>query len=152
MTHHTLVHKFIPIPTAMKIPDAKAAVEKEWKKLETIPAWQLDTVMSKRRLFWKHTETKRKSILLHWWTTSPQKRGVRTQIKEVRRQCRAPGGHCKRRLWTLRSIHWTRLVCVSDDGSKDHGPCCKITRLWRTSSWRSICPHWGEDGRCSWIA
>ena len=25
---------------AMKIPDAKAAVDKEWKKLETIPAWQ----------------------------------------------------------------------------------------------------------------
>ena len=26
----------------MKILDAKAAVDKEWKKLETIPAWQLE--------------------------------------------------------------------------------------------------------------
>ena len=34
--HHNLVHKFIPMPQAMKIPDAKAAVDKEWKKLETI--------------------------------------------------------------------------------------------------------------------
>ena len=34
MTHYNLVHKFIPIPQAMKIPDAKAAVDKEWKKLE----------------------------------------------------------------------------------------------------------------------
>ena len=25
-----------------EIPDAKAAVDKEWKKLETIPAWQLE--------------------------------------------------------------------------------------------------------------
>ena len=27
-SHHNLVHKFIPMPQAMKIPDAKAAVEK----------------------------------------------------------------------------------------------------------------------------
>ena len=32
MTHCNLVHKFIPMPQAMKIPDAKAAVDKEWKK------------------------------------------------------------------------------------------------------------------------
>ena len=28
------MHKFIPIPEAMKIPDAKAAVDKKWEKLE----------------------------------------------------------------------------------------------------------------------
>ena len=28
------VHKFIPMPQAMKIPAAKAAVDKEWEKLE----------------------------------------------------------------------------------------------------------------------
>ena len=28
MTHHNSVHKFIPMPQAMKIPDAKAAVDK----------------------------------------------------------------------------------------------------------------------------
>ena len=36
------------MPQAMKIPEAKAAVDKEWKKLETIPAWQLDKVKSKK--------------------------------------------------------------------------------------------------------
>ena len=35
MTHYNLVHNFILLPQAMKIPDAKAAVDKEWKKLET---------------------------------------------------------------------------------------------------------------------
>ena len=30
--HYNLVHKFIPMPQAMKIPDAKAAVDKELKK------------------------------------------------------------------------------------------------------------------------
>ena len=36
--HYNLVHKFIPMSQVMKIPDAKAAVDKEWKKLETLPA------------------------------------------------------------------------------------------------------------------
>ena len=31
--HYNLVHKFIPLPQAMKIPAAKAAVDKEWEKL-----------------------------------------------------------------------------------------------------------------------
>ena len=35
---YNLVHKFIPMPHAMKIPSAKAAVDKEWEKLEKIPA------------------------------------------------------------------------------------------------------------------
>ena len=48
MIHHNLVHKFIPMPQAMKIPDAKAAVDKEWKKLETIPEWQPEKVKIKR--------------------------------------------------------------------------------------------------------
>ena len=48
MTHRNLVHKFIPVTHAMKIPDAKAAVDKEWKKLETIPAWDLGKVNSKK--------------------------------------------------------------------------------------------------------
>ena len=29
MSHYNLVHKFIPMPQVMKIPDAKAAVDKE---------------------------------------------------------------------------------------------------------------------------
>ena len=38
MTHYNLVHKFIPMPQAMKIPDAKAAVDKEWKKARDKPS------------------------------------------------------------------------------------------------------------------
>ena len=34
----------------------------------------------------------------------------------------------------------------------DHGCCCKITRLWWTSSWCSICLHPGKIGGCSKIA
>ena len=38
LQHYHLVHKFIPMPQAMKIPAAKAAVDKEREKLEKISA------------------------------------------------------------------------------------------------------------------
>ena len=50
MSDCKLVHKFIPMLQVMKIPDAKAAVDKEWKKLETIPARQLEKVRSKKEV------------------------------------------------------------------------------------------------------
>ena len=49
-TQYSLVHKFIPMSQAMKIPDAKAAVVKEWEKLENILAWQLTKVRSKKEV------------------------------------------------------------------------------------------------------
>ena len=49
LQHENLVHNFIPVPQAMKIPAAKAAVDKEWEKLEKIPAWDLTKVRSKKR-------------------------------------------------------------------------------------------------------
>ena len=50
LNHYSLVHKFIPMPQALKIPKAKAAVEKVWEKLEKIPAWQLTKVRNKREV------------------------------------------------------------------------------------------------------
>ena len=40
-----LRRKFIPMRQAVKIPDAKAAVEKEWEKLE----WELTKVKKQKR-------------------------------------------------------------------------------------------------------
>ena len=48
--YYNLVHKFIPMPQAMKIPAAKAAVDKEWWKLEKISAWNLTKVRSKKEV------------------------------------------------------------------------------------------------------
>ena len=39
LQQNNLVQKFIPLPQAMKIPAAKAAVDKKWEKLEKISAW-----------------------------------------------------------------------------------------------------------------
>ena len=50
LQHYILVHKFVPMPQAMKIPAAKAAVDKEWEKLEKISAWNLTKVRSKKEV------------------------------------------------------------------------------------------------------
>ena len=49
LSHHNLAQKFISMDRAMKIPNAKAAVDKEWEKLEKLPAWQMTKVKSKSR-------------------------------------------------------------------------------------------------------
>ena len=44
LQHYFLVHKFIPMPQAVKIHEAKAAVYKEWEKLAKISSWDLAKV------------------------------------------------------------------------------------------------------------
>ena len=39
-----------PMPQVVKIPAAKAAVDKEWEKLENISAWNLTKVRSKKQV------------------------------------------------------------------------------------------------------
>ena len=46
LQHYNLVHKFL-CAQAMKIPEAKAAVDKEWEKLQKIPAWDITKVRNK---------------------------------------------------------------------------------------------------------
>ena len=48
LQHYNLVHKFILLLQVMKNPAAKAAVDKEWEKLEKISAWNLTKVKSKK--------------------------------------------------------------------------------------------------------
>ena len=47
LLHYNLVHKFILMPQAMKILAAKAAVDKEWEKLEKSSAWNLTKVRNR---------------------------------------------------------------------------------------------------------
>ena len=50
LQHYNLVHKFIPMPRAMKISAAKAAVDKKGENLENIPAWNLTKVKSQKQV------------------------------------------------------------------------------------------------------
>ena len=63
LQHCNLVHKFIPMPQAIKIPAAKAAVDKEWEKLEKISAWNLTKVRSKKEVI---DEARTKGAKVHF--------------------------------------------------------------------------------------
>ena len=63
LQHYNLVHKFIPMPQAMKIPAPKAAVNKEWEKLEKIPARDLTRVRSNKEVI---DEARTKGAKVHF--------------------------------------------------------------------------------------
>ena len=50
LQHYNLVHKFIPMPQAMKIPAAKAAVDKEWEEIGENFGGNLTKVRSKKEV------------------------------------------------------------------------------------------------------
>ena len=65
-----MVHKFVPMPQAMKIPDAKAAVDQGWKKARDDPSMVIG----------ESQDTKKESPLCHTdGRMSFQECGVRTK-------------------------------------------------------------------------
>ena len=55
-----LVHKPIDIKHVKHIPDAKAALDKEWKKMRDKRAWLVETVQDKHKVMEKarHNQSK----------------------------------------------------------------------------------------------
>ena len=65
LQHYNLVHIFILMPQAMKIPAAKAAADKEWEKLEKFSAWNLTNVRNKKDVI---DEVRTKGVKVHFAT------------------------------------------------------------------------------------
>ena len=63
LRHCNLVHKFVPMPQAMKIPAVKVAVDREWEKFGKIPAWVITKVRNKSDVI---DETRTKDIKVHF--------------------------------------------------------------------------------------
>ena len=125
LNHYSLVYKFIPMPQAMKIPNAKAVVEKKrenWKN----PAWQLTKVRNKKEEI-DEARNKGKSF-----------RVIDGYIKKTQMLSRTQRWYCKRWFWCVCSVHWTRIVSVPNDSGLDHGYHLQIAWLRWTSSRRSI--------------
>ena len=59
MSHYNLVHKYVPTPQAMKILDAKAAVDTQREKLEKLPARKVEKVKSKKEVILKAQQEQR---------------------------------------------------------------------------------------------
>ena len=72
----------------MQCPDVKAAGDKEWKKLETIPPWQLEKVRSKKEVI-KEAQNNKKHSPLSFMDghLSSEECGVGAAIPEVQGMC-----------------------------------------------------------------
>ena len=152
LQHYNLVHKFIPVPQAMKIPAAKEAVDKEWEKLEKISAWNLTKVRSKREVI---DEARTKGATVHFASLMDighlKNAELEAKHQNYKGRIVLQGDNCKRRFWVLRSIRRTRIISISNDSRQNHGYHLQITRLRWTSSRRSISLYPSENGRCSQI-
>ena len=102
MSHYNLVHKLIRMSQAMKIPDAKAAVDKKWKSSRR-SQHDLEKVKNKKEVILEALRYKKEGPLRY--TDGHLSPGVGTKITEVQKQSRAPGSHCNGRLWSLRSLY-----------------------------------------------
>ena len=74
MAHYNLVHKFIPMPQAMKIPDAKVVLDKEWKNARDNSSLGLGKSQEQKGGYSGSTKRQKESPLsLTDWRMSPQK-------------------------------------------------------------------------------
>ena len=97
LQHYKLVHKFIPMPHAMKIPAAKAAVDKEWEKLEKIPSWDLTKVRSKSEVI---DEARTKGAKVHFASLMDichlKNADIGDKASKIQRSSCTPRRHCER--------------------------------------------------------
>ena len=94
LQHHNLVHKFISMPQTMKIPAATAAVDKEWEKLEKIPAWNTTKVRSKEVVI-DEARTKVHFCLTDGHLSFEECR-IGDKAQKMQRSSCTPRRHCKR--------------------------------------------------------
>ena len=121
-------------------------------KLEKISAWNLTKVRSKSEVI---DEARTKDAKVHFASlidiSSFEECRIGGKAPEIQRSSCTPKRYCERWFWILCSIHWTKIISLSNDGSKSHGYHFQIAGLRWTSSRCSICLYPGENGRCSQI-
>ena len=114
MTQHNWVHKF-SCASSGKNSGCKSGsgqgMEDAWDD-SSLEVWE--NPKQERGFIWKHTETKKArfatlTVICHL---------KKFAVGKLSKSSRAPTWHCKRRLWGLCSLYWTRLVCVSNDCRK----------------------------------
>ena len=97
LQHYNLVHKFIPMPQAMKIPAANTAVDKEWEKLEKISAWNLTKVRTKSEVI---DEARTKGAKVHFASLMDichlKNTELETKASKIQRSSCTPRRFCER--------------------------------------------------------
>ena len=97
LQHYNLVHKFIPMPQAMKIPAANTAVDKEWEKLEKISAWNFTKVRTKSEVI---DEVRTKGAKVHFASLMDichlKNTELETKAPKIQRSSCTPRRFCER--------------------------------------------------------
>ena len=150
--HKNLVHKFIPMPQAMKIPAAKAAVDKEWEKLEKISAWNQTKVRSKKEVI---DEARTNGAKVHFASLMDlcHLKNAELEAKHQKYKGRIVlrGDIVKDDSGSYAVFTEQGSFSITNDGSKSHGYHFQIAWLRWTRSGRSICLYPGKNGGCSQI-
>ena len=138
LQHYNLVHKFIPMPQAMKIPAAKAAVDKEWEKLEKIWAWNLTKVRSKKEVI-----------------DEARKSGAKVHFASLMDICHLKNAELETRGDIVKNDSGSYAVFTEQGSSASLMTAAKImdivSRLRWTSNRRSVSLYPSEHGKCSQI-
>ena len=152
LQHYNLVHNFIPMPQAMKIPAAKAAVDKEWEKLEKISAWNLTKVKSKKSVI---DEARMSGATVHFASLMDICHLKNAELEAKHQKYK---GRVVLRGDIVKDDSGSYAVFTEQGSSasqmtaaKDHGYHLQIAWLRWTSSRRSISLYPNENGRCSQI-
>ena len=137
MTHYKSVHKFVPLPQAKKSQMQNLQWTRNGRSSRRVHFGNWTKSEARRRVFLQHKETKK----VHFATVMDI-----CHLKNVE-------------LDTQFLKYKGRVVLQGDIVKDDSGAChknqgcyCKITRLWRTSTRRSISLHSSNIGGCSQIA
>ena len=150
LQHYKLVHKFVPMRQAMKIPAAKAAVDKEWEKLEKIPAWDLTKVRSKKEVI---DEARTKGVKVHFASLMDvchlKNAELVTKHQKYKGGVVLRGDMVKDDSGSFAVFTEKRIISISNDGSKGHGYHIQTARMLMTSSGRGIGLYPSKNGRCS---
>ena len=132
-----LVHKFILMPQAMKIPAAKAAaVDKEWEKFEEISAWNLTKVRSKSEVI---DEARTKGVKVHFASLMDicHLKNAELEAKHQKYKGRVVlrGDIVKddSGFYAVFTEQGTRIISITSDSSKSHGYHLQTAWLRRTS-------------------
>ena len=152
LQHYNLVHKIIPMPRAMKIPAAKAAVDKDWEKLEKISAWNLTKVKSKKQVI---DEARTAGAKVHFASLMDicHLKNAELEAKHQKYKGRVVlrGDIVKDDFGSYAVFTEQESSASQIDSSKRHGYHLQIAGLRWTSSRRSISLYPSENGRCSQI-
>ena len=146
----TMVHKFIPMPQAMKILAAKAAVDKEWEKLKKISAWNLTKVRSKKEVI---DEARTSGAKVHFASLMDICHLKKAELEAKHQKYK---GRVVLRGDSVIGDSGSYAVFTEQGSSASQMTAAKImdiisrfARLRWTSSRRSISLYPSENGRCS---